>query len=194
MSMAHHPSSVQPCTVPRFEGLPCEFATAANITTGFSCPHEGGYRSYSVSIFTIKDAVVSTTLDKSLASPKTTELPSFFVFASNQTTLPPWRPGRGSGFFKSCQYPVIVPKSHILLEAFMLLFARDLGKRVGGFALSMIGYIEEYVDEDGYLEIGQVSEPLVSFYKELKGGQKPVRQWAEELKAVITLPKDSMVE
>lgn len=66
-----------------------------------------------------------TPLDWSLASPKEVELPSFFVFASDQTILPPWRPGRGSGFFKPGQYPVTIPKSYVLLEAFMLLYARD---------------------------------------------------------------------
>jgi hypothetical protein len=73
-------------------------------------------------------------LDWSLASPKEVELPSFFVFASDQTVLPPWRPGRGSGFFKPGQYPVIIPKSHVLLEAFMFLYARDWDKRIGDFS------------------------------------------------------------
>ncbi|KAE9377756.1 hypothetical protein N431DRAFT_434904 [Stipitochalara longipes BDJ] len=92
-------------------------------------------------------------LEPSLASPKEVELPSFFVFASDHTVLPPWRPGRGSGFFKPGQYPVIIPKSHILLEAFMLLFDRDWNKRIGSFSMAMIAYIEMYVDEDGFLEI-----------------------------------------
>jgi len=133
-------------------------------------------------------------LDRSFASPKEVKLPSFFVFASDQTVLPPWRPGRGSGFFKPGQYPVIVPKSHVLLEAFMRLHARDSGKRIGVFAMPMIGYIEEYVDEDGFLETEQLSEPLATFYKELREGGKPVRQWTEELKEALGLLENSGLE
>ncbi len=48
----------------------------------------------------------------------------------------------------------------------MLLYARDSGKRIGAFGMPMIGY----VDEDGYLEIEQVSKPLSTFYKELREG------------------------
>lgn len=111
-------------------------------------------------------------LDWSLSSPKEIDLPSWFIFASNQTILPPWRPGRGSGFLKPGQYPVIVPKSYVLLEAFMLLYARDWEKRIGDFSMAMIAYIEQYVDEDGFLETEQLSEPLLTFYKELRKGGK----------------------
>ena len=114
-------------------------------------------------------------LDWSLASPKEVELPSIFVSASDQTVLPPWRPGRGSGFFKPGQYPIIIPKSHVLLEAFMLLYVRDFEKRIGDFSMAMIGYIELYVDEDGFLETEQLAEPLLTFYKELRKGGKPLR-------------------
>ena len=103
-------------------------------------------------------------LDRSLESPKEVKLPSFFVFASDQTVLT-WQPDRSSGFFKPGQYLVIVPKSHVLLEAFMLLYAQDPGKRIGVSAMPMIGYIEEYVDEDGLLKTEQLSEPLLTFYK-----------------------------
>jgi hypothetical protein len=130
-------------------------------------------------------------LDRSLASPKEVKLPSPFVFASDQTVLPPWRLGRGSGFFKPGQYPVIIPKSHVLLEAFMLLYVRDRGKRIGAFAMAMIAYIEQYVDDDGFLEREQLREPLLTFYKELREGVKPVRQWAEELEEALRLPENS---
>lgn len=124
-------------------------------------------------------------LHQSLASPKEVELPPSFAFASDQTALPPWRPGRGSGFFKPGQYPVIIPKSHVLLEAFMLLYARDWEKRIGDFSMAMIAYIEQYVDEDGFLDIEQLSEPLLAFYKELRKGEKPLLQWTEELKEAL---------
>jgi len=133
-------------------------------------------------------------LDRSLASPTEVKHPSCFVFASNQTILPPWRPGRGSGFFKPSQYPLIVPKSHILLDAFMLLYARDFGKRMGAFAMPMIGYIEEYVDEDGLLETKQLPEPLLTFYRELREGEKTVRQWTKQLREALGLSGDSRSE
>jgi hypothetical protein len=120
-------------------------------------------------------------LDPSLARPIEVSLPSFFIFASDQTVLPPWRPGRGSGFFKPGHHPIIIPKSHVLLEAFMLLYVRNREKRIGSFSMAMISYIELYVDEDGFLEIEKVSEPLQTFYRELKKGGKPLRKWAEEL-------------
>ena len=135
-----------------------------------------------------------TPFDRSLASPKEVALPSFFVFASDPTILPPWRPGRGSGFFKQGQYPVIIPKSHVLLEAFMLLYARDWEKRIGDFSMAIIAYIEQYVDEDGFLETEQLSEPLLTFYKELRKGGKHLRQWTEELKEAVGILENSRSE
>jgi hypothetical protein len=58
----------------------------------------------------------------------------------------------------------------------------------------MIGYIEEYVDEDRLLETEQLSEPLLTFYKELRKGGKPVRQWTEELKEALGLLENSGAE
>lgn len=123
--------------------------------------------------------------DNPLASPTGKDLPSPFALASDQTILPPSRPGRGSGSFKPGYHPVIVPKSHILLEAFILLYARDWEKRIGDFAMAMIAYIELYVDEDGFLETEQLPEPLLTFYKELGKGEKPVLQWSEELTEAV---------
>ena len=130
-------------------------------------------------------------LDSSFSSPKKLKLPSQFILASDQTVLPPWRPGRGSGVFKLDCGPVVVPKSHILLEAFLRLYARDSGKRIGAFAMPMIGYMEEYVDDDGLLDANQLPEPLKTSYKELRQGRKPVRQWTKELKEVLGILDDS---
>jgi hypothetical protein len=135
-----------------------------------------------------------TPLNWSLTSPTEVKLSSNFVFASDQTVLPPWRPGRGSGFFKQGQYPVIIPKSYILLEAFMLLYVRDWEKRIGDFSMAMIAYIEQYVDEDGFLETELLTEPLLTFYKELKKGGKPLRQWTEELKEAVGILENSRSE
>lgn len=64
----------------------------------------------------------------------------------------------------------------------MRLYARDDGTRSGSFALSMIDYMELYVDEDGYLDVEKLPQPLKQYYTELKTGAKPVRQWTKELK------------
>lgn len=129
-------------------------------------------------------------LDQKLAFPSTSKLPDYFVLASDQTVLPPWRPGRGSGVFHSTQGDlVIAPKSYVLLEAFMRLFARDSGTRIGACAMPMIAYVEEYVDEDGYLDIEKLVEPLRGHYLELREGKKPVRQWRTELRHSLGVPE-----
>jgi len=131
-------------------------------------------------------------LDSSFSFPNELKLPSQYILASDQTILPPWRPGRGSGVFKSGCDPVVVPKSHILLEAFLRLYARDSGKRIGSFAMAMIAYMEEYVDDDGLLDTNQLPEPLKTSYKELRQGVKPVRQWRKEFREALgILEEDS---
>ena len=67
----------------------------------------------------------------------------------------------------------------------MLLYARDWEKRIGDFAMAMIAYIELYVDGDGFLETERLPEPLLTFYKELRKGEKPVLQWSEELTEAV---------
>ena len=120
------------------------------------------------------------------------ELPPHFVLASDQTVLPPWRPGRGSGVFKSSRHPVVVPKAHVLLEAFMRLHARDAWKRVGTFGMAMIAYVQLYIDNDGLLDTSQLPELLKTFYAELRKGKKPVRQWTIDLRQALGIPeKDS---
>ena len=89
-------------------------------------------------------------LDDSLSSPQKLKLPSHFALASDQNVLPPWRPGRGSGVFNSGEDPVVVPQSFILLEAFLRLYARDSAKRIGSVGMPLIGYVEQYVDDDGF--------------------------------------------
>ncbi|KAK1687647.1 hypothetical protein BDP55DRAFT_630300 [Colletotrichum godetiae] len=94
-------------------------------------------------------------------------LPSTFALACDRDVLPPWRPGRGTGAFQSSNSSVIVPRAHVLLEAYLRLYALGSGKPVGSFAMAMIAYMEEYVDDDGLLDSSQLPEPIKSFYKEL---------------------------
>ena len=111
-----------------------------------------------------------------------TAIPQPFVLGTDDNVLPHWRPGRGAGAFsKTLKHPVIVPKSHILLEAFLRLFARDWQKPQGSFAISMVSYMEEYVDDEGLLDATLLPEPLQKFYSELRTVRKPLRQWALEL-------------
>lgn len=120
-----------------------------------------------------------------LLSPATQQPPSSFILASDQTTLPPWRPGRASGFFKPGQSPVVVPKAHVLLEAFMRIYARDVGTIIGSFAITMIAYMELYVDEDGFLDVDQLPDLLKKLYCERRNRKKPVQQWTQELKETL---------
>ena len=108
-------------------------------------------------------------LDSSLSTPKDLDLPPQFILVSDQTTLAPWRPGRGSGVFRSDFNSFVVPKSHILLEAFLRICARDIGKLTGSFAMAIIAYMEEYVDDDEFLDGNQLPEPLKTF---LQGAQE----------------------
>ena len=84
-----------------------------------------------------------------------------------------------------------VLKSHILLKAFLRLYAHDRGKRIGAFAMAMIAYMEGYVNDDGLLDANQLPEPLKTSYKELRQGKKPVRQWTKELKQALEILEDS---
>ncbi|KAI7364568.1 hypothetical protein KC354_g5598 [Hortaea werneckii] len=123
--------------------------------------------------------------DQSLVFPPTLDYHSHFVFASDKRTLPPERLGRGSGAFKEDFVPVLVPRAIVLLEAFLRLYARDRGKKIGSCAMQMICYIEEYVDDDGYLRESRLPEPLQTLYVELKEDRMSVRQWLEKLRAAL---------
>jgi hypothetical protein len=84
---------------------------------------------------------------------------------------------------------MIIPRSEILLEAFMRLYARDKGKRIGSFGFTMIAYIELYVDEDGYLDVDRLAEPFRTLYGDLKERSKPLRQWTKDLKETLGIPE-----
>ncbi|KAI0378371.1 hypothetical protein F5Y04DRAFT_148847 [Hypomontagnella monticulosa] len=128
-------------------------------------------------------------LDKKLSCPSRDTLSEHFVLASDKTVLPSWRPGRGPGVLQPAQGDLIVaPKSHVLLEAFIRMYARDEGTRAGAFGIAMLAYMEEYVEDDGYLDIEKLPIVLRRHYLELKEGQKPVRQWTRELKESLGIP------
>lgn len=123
--------------------------------------------------------------DQSLVFPPSLDLHPHFVFASDERVLPPARLGRGSGVWKEEGATILVPRAIVLLEAFMRLYARHAGKKVGSFSMQMICYMEEYVDDDGYLAQSRLPEPLQTFFEELKKGEKPVRQWLAEFRSAL---------
>ncbi|KAJ9158501.1 Thioredoxin reductase [Coniochaeta hoffmannii] len=130
-------------------------------------------------------------LDHSMLFPSSSlDLPPYFALASDRTIFPPWRPGRGAGVFKSAADAVIAPRSHILLEAYMRLYARDQGKRIGSFGIAMIAYMQLYVDADGFLDADLLPEPLRTSYRELQEGKKPIRQWMLELKDALGVAEE----
>ena len=126
-------------------------------------------------------------LDSSLLFPKKSRLPPHFVLASDDTVFQSWRPGRGSGVFKDGGSEVVALRSHVFLEAAMRIYARDAGTPVGMFGLTMIAYIEEYVDDDGFLDVSELPEPLKTSYTELREDRKSIRQWTEELKRALQI-------
>ncbi|AEO66972.1 uncharacterized protein THITE_2075708 [Thermothielavioides terrestris NRRL 8126] len=119
-----------------------------------------------------------------------TDLPAYFALASDESVFPPWRPGRGLGVYPSAAGPVVALRSHILLEAYMRIYARDHGKQVGSIGISMIAYMQLYVDEDGFLDADLLPEPLRTFYGELKQWKKPLRQWTLEFRAALGVPEE----
>ncbi|GAO18651.1 uncharacterized protein UV8b_03399 [Ustilaginoidea virens] len=128
-------------------------------------------------------------LQAALITPDRGQLPPYYALASDKSILPPSRIGRGSGFFTSTVHPVVIVPSHVLLEAFMRFCARYIWTPPGGFSISMICYVGLYIDEDGFLDLNQLSEPLSSSYLALKRGEMPVRQWANELKKLLGEPE-----
>lgn len=62
-----------------------------------------------------------------LIPPCSDQIAPGFLVASDRHTLPPWRPGRGRGYFKEAHdHQVIVPSAHVLLEAFLRIYARTI--------------------------------------------------------------------
>jgi hypothetical protein len=75
----------------------------------------------------------------------------------------------------------------VLTEAFLRIYARDVGKLIGSFAISMVLYIEGYVDEDGLLEVSKLPPVLRDAYLDLKSGKR-LRHWTRELQQALDVP------
>lgn len=112
-------------------------------------------------------------------------LPAPFVWATDATVLPPSRPERSSGVFQVVpgRHPIVGIRAHVLLEAFLRIYARDVGTMAGSFGASMVAYMSLYVDADGYLDRKRVPPPLLALYETFDSA--PLRQWTAELKEVV---------
>ncbi|KAK4154604.1 hypothetical protein C8A00DRAFT_42673 [Chaetomidium leptoderma] len=104
------------------------------------------------------------------ASPRARPLPRYLALACDRTVLPPFEIGMGKGVFDSDQTVVLVPRSHILLEALMRIMARDEGKRVGAYAVQHWAYMSLYVEPNGMLDVDLLPEPLGALHKKCTAG------------------------
>ncbi|CAJ2506277.1 Uu.00g004070.m01.CDS01 [Anthostomella pinea] len=103
-----------------------------------------------------------------------------YVLASDTSVLPGPRLGRGRGAFSKDGGHVVVPSASTMLEAYIRLTSAYRGQ-TDTFYLSMITYVEEYIDADGLLDDTLLSEPCRAFWRGLKNGQRGVRELVDEL-------------
>ncbi|KAH8689836.1 hypothetical protein BGW36DRAFT_307791 [Talaromyces proteolyticus] len=96
------------------------------------------------------------------------------ILASNSTALPPRRPDRGSGFFMSGKYPVIVPRLCLLMETFMRLYIRDKKKREGAYARTVIRLLTPYVENEEHPGSVEISDLVRRHYETLARGDELV--------------------
>lgn len=59
----------------------------------------------------------------------------------------------------------------------MRIYAHDVGTTVGPFALTMIPYMELYVDDDGFLDADQLPDSVRELYDHRRNRIEPLRQW-----------------
>ncbi|KAI1206186.1 uncharacterized protein F4807DRAFT_440190 [Annulohypoxylon truncatum] len=111
---------------------------------------------------------------------KASEMSKAYYMKASDASLPGPRHGRGHGAFSPDGPPVIIPRAHILLEAYIRL-ASAFRKHYVSFFLSMVTYMEEYVDRDGFIDETRLSKPCRIFWDELKRDDKPVRELMNEL-------------
>lgn len=71
---------------------------------------------------------------------------------ASDSCLPSKRPGRGHGAFRASTPAVYIPAAHRFLESYIRSIARDRRGKSVRFFMSMMTYIEAYVDGDGFLE------------------------------------------
>ncbi|CAG9946386.1 unnamed protein product [Clonostachys rosea f. rosea IK726] len=119
-------------------------------------------------------------MNDKLVAPSRAALPSYLILASDRSELPPQRPKRGSGCFKSAMIPVLAIPAHILVEAYMRLYARYAGGPSAAAFMTRIAWLRMYVEEDGYVIAKRLPQSLRPFYVELTNNA-PIREWTQRL-------------
>ncbi|KAI1290531.1 hypothetical protein F5Y03DRAFT_62356 [Xylaria venustula] len=110
--------------------------------------------------------------------------PNPYYIEASSPELPPWRPGRGHGAFSSHGSPVLVPRAHVLLEAFIRL-ASAFRADYCSYFLNMIAYMVQYPFEDGLINTNLLSGPCRSFWDGYRQGRLTVRQLVNRLQHAL---------
>ncbi|KAH0593112.1 hypothetical protein MHUMG1_09114 [Metarhizium humberi] len=94
------------------------------------------------------------------------------TLASSSADLPPRRPGRGSGFFTTVEYPVVVLRLHALLEAYIRLYLRDRKRRDGAYARHSVKLLTPCIDVEELPGSREISDRIKRYYKTLANGDE----------------------
>ncbi|EFY86916.1 hypothetical protein J3459_005993 [Metarhizium acridum] len=100
------------------------------------------------------------------------ELPQHLTLASSSADLPPHRPGRGSGFFTTVEYPVVVLRLHVLLDTYIRLYLRDRKRRDGAYARHSIKLLTPCIDDEELPGSREISDRIKRYYKTLANGDE----------------------
>ncbi|KAI0409833.1 hypothetical protein F4802DRAFT_542242 [Xylaria palmicola] len=116
-----------------------------------------------------------------------------YVLASDTTCLPGPRAGRGHGALSTGGGQVIVPSAHTMLEAYIRLSAAYRHSH-GAFYMSMIIYVEEYIDADGFLDDTLLSEPGRTFWQGWKKAELSIWELCRQFEANLHVRGVSTME
>ncbi|KAH9216696.1 hypothetical protein DL95DRAFT_407425 [Leptodontidium sp. 2 PMI_412] len=116
---------------------------------------------------------------------KSENMPPDIILASDPR-LPAPRWGRGEGAFRAASPPVCIPSVHSFVEAYTRLLATTNHNIHGCFAMAMLLYIEEYVDEDALLDASLLEPRTRAYYLGRKNGTKPLAELFEDLKSAFS--------
>ncbi|KAH9907878.1 hypothetical protein F4778DRAFT_452334 [Xylariomycetidae sp. FL2044] len=104
---------------------------------------------------------------------------AYYLDASSPE-IPAGTPGRASGAFSSAGPGVVVPRAHILLEAYIRLASAFRDDYVHYF-LSMVTYMSEYTHPEGLIDLSLLSSPCRSFWDGRDEGKIPMIQLLDDL-------------
>ncbi|KAI1146851.1 hypothetical protein F4825DRAFT_456077 [Nemania diffusa] len=106
--------------------------------------------------------------------------PSPYYLGASSPELPPHRLWRGHGAFSSEGPLVLVPRAHILLEAYIRL-GSAFRERYWPYFSHMVTYMSEYVNADGLIDINLLSTPCRTFWDDRKQRRFPMVQLVDNL-------------